>query len=233
MTSRAPSQVTSVVSIAGSRTWPDSRPAWGAAMRLPARARAALALVVVEEDVLAPDAAQDAQAGDGVRAQGGQAARGLALGRLGRVQRAHERGGERGQHRHADEHDEAQLDRGRQQDERHDDPRDDRAHEAREDVEGPADAHRVGGHGVDHVAGGDLVGQGGAGGRDVASDELDRAVGRVHPVGDGELVAQRAADRLDEAEADDDADPAPERGVAVALCRGRWRRRRRPTAGPG
>ena len=44
----------------------------------------------------------------------------------------------------------------------------------------------------------------------VVADELDRAVRRVHPVGDGELVAQRPADRLEEPERHHDADPHEE-----------------------
>ena len=88
--------------------------------------------------------------------------------------------------------------------------------EAREDVVGPADAHGVRRHGVDDVAGGDLVGDRGAGLGDVMADDLDGPVGGVHPIGHGQLVAQRAADRLEQSERHDDADPQEEfTGVLV------------------
>ena len=76
------------------------------------------------------------------------------------------------------QHDEPEFDRRREQDDRDDDPGDDRAREPREDVEDAADAHRVGGDGVDDVARRDRGGTRRAGRRRVAADDLDRPVGR-------------------------------------------------------
>ena len=42
---------------------------------------------------------------------------------------------------------------------------------------------------------------------DVVTDHLDGLVGGVHPIRDRDLVAKRAADRLEESERHDDADP--------------------------
>jgi hypothetical protein len=51
----------------------------------------------------------------------------------------------------------------------------------------------------------------------VASDDLNGLVGRAHPVGHGQLVAQRAAGRLEESERHDDADPQEQ--LEPVLCR--------------
>ena len=71
--------------------------------------------------MLAADAAQHAQAGDGVGAEPDELAGLLALGELARLERAHDEGEARDEHRHADEHDEAERCRGAEQDERDDD----------------------------------------------------------------------------------------------------------------
>ena len=170
----------------------------------------ALALVVIEKDLFAAHAAQDAKSGDGVGAERRQTSGRFALGGLGGVQRLHQWCRERRQDRHTDEDNESQFDRGREENERNDDPGGDRAHEAREHVVRATDAHGVRGHRVDNVAGRDLVSHGGAGLRDVVANDLNGFVGGVHPVGHGQLVTQCAADRLEETERHDDADPQEE-----------------------
>ena len=51
----------------------------------------------------------------------------------------------------------------------------------------------------------------------MTADHLDGPIGGVHPVGDGELVAQRSTDGLNEAERDHDADPLEQLCGVVAL----------------
>ena len=169
-----------------------------------------LALVVVVEDVLATDPAQDPQPRHGVGGLSGQSTGRFALGGLGTVQGTHQGNRQESEHRNTHQDDEPELERGEQQDEGHDEPGHDRSDESGERVEGAPHAHRVGHHGIDHVAGGDLVGQGLPGGGDVASDEVTGAKGGVHPVGDGELVAQGAAYRLEDPEHHDQSHPLGE-----------------------
>ena len=96
-----------------------------------ANARAAHLLgaapVAGEEDLLAADPAQDAQARDRVGAEGGQPADLLALLALPRLQRPdHEREAQH-EHGHAEQHDEPEHERRREQDDRDDEVGGDRA----------------------------------------------------------------------------------------------------------
>ena len=133
------------------------------------------------------------------------------------------------------EHDEAELDRGREQDEGHDDPRHDGARESRETVVGAADAHGVGRDGVDDVARGNLVGEGRAGRGDVPSDRP----GSVRYVAFIQLVTASwwrsdPQTAWNEPRTTTTANPLEQlASVVVARRRGRWRRRRPPRPAPG
>ena len=99
--------------------------------------------VTVEEGLLAPDSAQHAEARSGVGAERGQEAHLLALLPLPELERLdHEAERDREQ-RHPDQHEEAERDRGRQQDGGDDEVRDDAADEPREDLECPTRSQRV------------------------------------------------------------------------------------------
>ena len=83
--------------------------------------------VAVEERLLAADPAQHAQARGRVGAERGQLADLLALLALARLQRLDHVPSSEHEHRHADQHDEPEHDRRREQDDGDDDVRDDRA----------------------------------------------------------------------------------------------------------
>ncbi len=189
----------------------------------------ALSTIVLEEHLFAADTAQDSKTRHGVGSQRGQASRGFALGGLGRVEGLHKRRGECSKYRHAQEHDQTELHRSREQDNGYDNPRHYGAGESCKAVVGTANTHRVGGDGVDDVARRYLVGQGRARRGDVAADDLNRAERRAHPVGYGELVAHRTTERLNDAQHDDDRDPLEKLGVATVFDAVVYRRaHRRP-----
>ena len=129
------------------------------------------------------------------------------------------------QQRYADQHDQAERDRGLQQDHRDDDERDDRAGEAGGDVHHLADVGEVVGADRDDLAGRDLARQGAAEAGRLAGDELDDAVRRDQPVGDREPVPHDAGGRLHQ------ADRRTARRPTRAAARGPWRRRRRRSRG--
>ena len=137
------------------------------------------------------------------------------------LQRAEDRGDAEHQQRDADEHDEAERDRGLQQDHRDEDEGHDRAGEAGGDVHDLADVGEVVGADGDHLAGRDLARQGAAEAGRLAGDELDDAVRRDQPVRHREPVAHDAGGRLDQADPEEHGRPLD------AAARGPWRRRRR------
>ena len=96
-----------------------------------------LRLEPVEEVLLATDAAQHAQTGDGVGGDGGGLAEAGSLRALAPLQRADEREDRKRDQRHADDHDQAEGGLLQQQDHRDGDEGDDRAGEAARDVEAP------------------------------------------------------------------------------------------------
>ena len=108
------------------------------------------------------------------------------------LERAEERRDAEHQQRDADQHDQAERDRGLQQDHRDQDERDDRAGEPGGDVHQLADVGQVVGADRDHLAGRDLAGQGAAEAHGLAGDQLDGAVRRDQPVGDREPVPHDA-----------------------------------------
>ena len=99
---------------------------------------------------------------------------------------------------YADQHDQPERDRGLQQDDRHDHERHDRAGEPGTDVHQVAEVLEVRRPDRDDLTRRHLARQGAAQGHRLAADELDGAVGRGQPVGDGVAVPDDAGRRLDE-----------------------------------
>ncbi len=114
---RAPIHVTSTTKRPGTKTWAASSVDCGSRH---ADAGAAdvlgLAAVAVEERLLAADAAQDAQAGGGVGAERGERADLLALVALTPLERLDHGAEEQDEDGHAEEHDQPEHDRRREQD---------------------------------------------------------------------------------------------------------------------
>ena len=111
------------------------------------------------------------------------------------------------QQRHADQHDQAELDRGAEQDRGDEEERDDRAGEAGGHVHHVADVVEVGGADRDHLAGADLARQRAAEAHRLAGRELHDPVGRGQPVGDREAVPHDPGDRLEQADQEHHAGP--------------------------
>ena len=167
--------------------------------------------VAVEEDPLAADAAQHPQAGDGVGPDRGQPAHLLPLLALARLERPDHRRKARDEDRHPDQDDDAEQRRRREQHRRDDEVRGDRTCEPRRDVERAAGPERVVRDGRDHLAGGQAPADRRPGERGVVRDDLDHPVARLQPVADRDAVAQRAGDRLDDAEPEEGGRPRDER----------------------
>ena len=164
--------------------------------------------VAVEEDALAADAAEHAQAGHRVGPDGGEPADLLALLPLAGLQRPdHEREG-RDEDGNAEQDDEAEERRRRQQHGGDDEVRGDRTRKPRRDVEGAAGAQGVIRDGRDHFAGRQPPADRRPGQRRVVGDDLDHAEARLEPVADRDAVAERAGHRLDDAEPEQHARPA-------------------------
>ena len=172
--------------------------------------------IPTQEGLLAADAAQHAQAGDRVGTEPDQRAGLLTLGELAGLERADDEGEAGDEHGHADEDDEPERGRGAEQDERDDDVGHDRTRESRCHVVESADAHGVGADRGDDVARRDGARQGLAGVGRLVADQLGRAEGSLHPVGDGVLVTHRAGQGADHDEADEDAAPQQQRARVAA-----------------
>jgi hypothetical protein len=117
-----------------------------------------------------------------------------------RLKRLDDRAEPEYEHRHADQHDQPEDDRRRDEDRAHDDVGDERPCETRRDVERAARSHRVIRDGGD-----DLTGREGAADRRpgpgrVVRDELGQAKRRLQPVEDRVAVAHHAGERLHQAE---------------------------------
>ena len=146
-------------------------------------------------------------------------ARAGGAGRTRALERPDQRTDREAEQRDADEHDDAEEDRGAQQDRRDGEERDDRAGEAGEHVEGAADLLDVAARDGDDLAGGDVPAQlvpevGG-----VARDELLGAARRGDPVRDGHPVAQDAGAAETVPSNGDDRD-GPQHAALVAVGRG-------------
>ena len=151
-----------------------------------------LGRIPAQEGVFAADAAQHAQPGDRVGAQADQPAGLLALVGLALLQRADDEGEEGDEYRDADEDDDAEGPRRAEEDDRDDDVADDGADHPGEDVEQPAEPHRVGGDDGDDVTRRRLPGERLADVGAVPADQLDRAERRPQPVVHREPVPPRA-----------------------------------------
>ena len=173
-------------------------------------------LVAVEERLLAADAAQHAQARGGVRAERRQLADLLALLALALLQRLDHDAERERQHRHAEQDEQPELRRGREQDDRDDDVRDDAAGEPRQDVEGAAGPQRVVRHDGDDLARRQLAAHRVARVRHVMADDLGEPEGRLQPVLHRVAMAHHARGGLDDAEhREQDAEPGERVVVAV------------------
>ena len=164
--------------------------------------------VAVEEDALAADPAEHAQAGDRVGPDRGQLAHLLALLPLARLERPdHER---EGRHEDGDteQDDEAEQRRRREQHRGDDEVGGDRAGEPRGDVEGAAGPKRVVRDGRDDLTRRQPRSDRGPGQRGVVRDDLDHPVARLEPVADRDAVPERAGDRLDDTEPEESGRPA-------------------------
>ena len=148
-----------------------------------------LRAVAAGEDLLAADAAQDPQAGDGVRAERGQPARRLALRRLPAGQRLDEQAEDRGDRRQAEDDDEPERHGDAQHEHRDDAVGDEAAEEVGGEREDLADAQRVVGDGRDDLARRQLLGDRVARPGDRAADQLRGRERRPQPVVDVVPVA--------------------------------------------
>ena len=137
--------------------------------------------VAAGEDVLAADAAQDAQACDRVGGDGGDLGLRLALNGLALLEGPDDQGDDPGDQGHADDHDEAEAHGYRDHEHGHDREGHGGADERWEPFEEVADVLRVGGHDRGDLAGGRLVGQIGAGDGDLAPHEPGDIEVGAHP----------------------------------------------------
>jgi hypothetical protein len=121
-------------------------------------------------------------------------------GELTLVQRPQQRPEAEHQHRYADQHDQAEHRRRREQDDGDHREGDDRAGEPGGHLQHVADVREVAGADADHLAGGQVLGQGGAEVGGLAGDHLDRAVGGAQPVRHREPVPHDAGPGLQDAD---------------------------------
>ncbi len=190
----------------------DQRPHPGAAHGCLADFLRGLA-VAAEEQLLTADAAQHAQARDGVGRQLGGLARLLPLdvGALGGARQQRQRG--QGDQRDADGHDHAELGGVEQQPDADEDDGEDGREETRDRLDEPSDLlHVARGH-RDHFTRGDPLGEGGAQLGGLARQELLHPCRGGDPVGDGRAVEHGVADR------DGDADDQEQRADAQQSVR--------------
>ena len=189
-----------------------------------------LLAVAAREHALAADAAQDAQARDGVGAERRQPAGGLALRRLAPRQRLDQQAEDRGDGRQAEDHDEAERDRDAQHEDGDDAVRDEAAEEVGGQRVDLADAQRVVGDGRDDLARRQLRRDRVARPRDGPADQLGGRERGAQPVRDVVPVADGRRGGDDHAERQQRAARAPQVG-AEAAARGRRRSRGRRRTG--
>jgi hypothetical protein len=169
----------------------------------------------VEERLLAADPAQHAQAGGGVRAESGELSDLVPLLALPLLERLDHKGEQEHEHRHAQQHDQAEHDGRGQQDDCDDHVRDDRPREPRRDVERAARAHRVVRHGGDDLAGRELAADGRPRASRVVRDDLGEPERGLEPVEDREPVPHDPGRSLRRPEPQQPERPERERPVVV------------------
>ena len=153
-----------------------------------------------EEQLLAPDPAQDAEPRDRVVGELGRAADLGTLVGLGPLERFDQRTDGKSEQRDSYEHDRAERDGGVQQDRGDSDEGHDAADEPGQDVEAVADLLHVARGDRDDLARADVRAQLIAEDGRLLGDQLLGATGRGDPVGDRHAVAQDSCCGLDRAE---------------------------------
>ena len=157
-----------------------------------------LRAVARAEDLLAADAAEDPQPGDGVGTQGRQTSGGLALRGLTALQRGDQECEDGDDERQSDDDEHAERDRGPHEDDRDAGVGRDPTDEPTRDREQLAGPQRVGRHRGDDLARREHVGHRVAGPRDVVPDQLGRRERAAEPVLDRESMTDHVARDLDQ-----------------------------------